>query len=230
MRTSRTFSRVRSASLTFAAAAAAVAVLGSSASCRTFAGWGSFNEAACPGEQFSLTDAFLGSFDYAELRQAEQSGQFRVMAKSGEPCKNAKNKPACEAQLAEAKAADGWSNGSHGRMSGFMYLVATKDDQVTVVDQHATTSGQALSPIDTPAKAAAVAAVTYGITPDCKNSVRRVGSAYEVHLKSDSCFGPSEEIVRVFAAGNMELVKEEHGSASCVGAMESRPAKTGRGS
>jgi hypothetical protein len=213
-----------------ASLALGAAVLGSGASCRTFAGWGSFNEAACPGEVFSLTDAFMGTFDYAELRQGHRDGSFRVELKSGEMCKGAKNKQTCEAQVAEAKATEGWSNGSGGRMEGFMYLVATKDDRVTVVDQRSTTTGQALSPIDTPAKAAAVASVTYGIMPDCKNSVRKVGSAYEVHLKSESCFGPREEIVRVFTAGNMELVKEERGSASCVGALESRPAKTGRSS
>ncbi|NOU32615.1 MAG: hypothetical protein HOO96_32325 [Polyangiaceae bacterium] len=213
-----------------ASLALVAAVVGSNASCRTFAGWGSFNEAACPGENFSLTDAFIGTFDYAELREGHQDGKFKVVIKSGELCKGAKNKQTCEAQVAEAKATQGWSNGSGGRMEGFMYLVATKDDGVTVVDQRSTTTGQALSPIDTPAKAAAVASVTYGIAPDCKNSVRKVGSAYEVHLKSESCFGPREEIVRVFTAGNMELVKEERGSASCVGALESRPAKTGRGS
>ncbi len=214
----------------FSSLALGAVVLAASASCRTFAGWGSFNEAACPGEVFSLTDAFMGTFDYAELREGHRDGRSKVVLKSGEMCKGAKNKQACEAEVAAATATEGWSNGSGGRMEGFMYLVATKDDRVTVVDQRGTTTGQALSPIDTPAKAAAVASVTYGIMPDCKNSVRKVGSAYEVHLKSESCFGPREEIVRVFAAGNMELVKEERGSASCVGALDGRAAKTGRGS
>lgn len=189
-----------------------------SAACGTPFGWGSFSEGGCSGETFSLVGAFVPTYDYAELRSTHGSGVApTVEGSAGVKCRGAKDVRACEARLAEVRSDKGFSNGSHGRMPGHRTIVATRGDEIVVVDQSTRTAGQALAPIDSPAKAALVASIATGIAPSCKHAVRRVGAAFEVHLKSDSCFGPVEELFRVEASGEARSLKRVTKPSSCVG-------------
>lgn len=172
-----------------------------------------FDLPACEGG-FSLTKAMLPGFDYAELRDTSQPGQ--VLDATGEKCSRAADKGACEQKLAAASSTKGWSNGSNGRMPGHHYVVATRDDEVVVIDGSAKL-GAVLAPIDTPARAAAVAAIERGISPACKGSVRKVTDGFEVHLESDSCFGPADEVIRVSTDGRTTVISADHKPATCVG-------------
>ena len=184
-------------------------------SCR---GGGGFPERACSAETFSLVDAMRPAFAYAELRESTgEKSVPRVVGASGEKCKGAKDMASCTTHLEEATTTAGFANGSHGRMPGFRYLVVTRDDEVIVIDGHARTVGAALAPIDTPEKAAAAAASARNITPSCGGSVRRIGGGFEVHLASDSCFGPVDEVVRVGNDGAVNVVTSERKPATCVG-------------
>ena len=192
--------------------------------CATPLGWGSFSESGCPGETFSLVAAFVPAYDYAELRMTQGQGEaFTVETTAGAKCRGAKDVKACEARLGDLRSTKGFSNGSHGRMPGHRYIVATRGDEVVVVDGTTKTVGQALAPIDSPAKAALVASVATGIAPACKSSVRRVGSAYEVFLNSDSCFGPVKELMRVEPDGRTRSVERVTKPSSCVGEAPHRP-------
>lgn len=188
------------------------------AGCRP--GAGAFSERACSAESFSLVDGLLPTFEFAELRETGgPKGPARTLGAAGEKCKSAKDKSSCEVHVTEASATSGFSNGSHGRLSGYRFLVATRGDEVVVIDGRTKTVGAALAPIDTPAKAAAAAYGSRDIVPKCGGSVRRAGKAFEVHLTSDSCFGPVDEIVSVANDGTVSVVTSERGSATCVGAL-----------
>ena len=106
-------------------------------------------------------------------------------------------------------------------MPGHRYIVASRGDDVFLVDQSSKTVGQALAPIDSPAKAALVASIATGIAASCKSSVRRAGGAHEVYLKTDSCFGPVQELVRVEPDGKTRSLKRVTKPSSCVGATSS---------
>jgi hypothetical protein len=176
---------------------------------------GSFPERACEGERFSLTAAFVPGFDYAELR--DTSSGTRALAASGTQCGRAKDREACEAALAAATSKEGWTNGSNGRMPGRHYVVATRGDEVLVVNGAALGLAAALAPIDSPVKAAAVASTARGIGVSCERSVRKAGAGFEVHLVTDSCFGPADEVIAVAPDGKLTVISEEHGPQTCMG-------------
>lgn len=181
--------------------------------------WGTFSENACAGAAFSLAEAFTSGFDYAEVRRTEGTqpeAKYVVEASAGEKCKGAKSHDACVASVAEAASSEGFSNGSHGRMPGHRYVVATRGDEVVIVTSPAS-AGKALAPIDAPAKAAAVVAIATTTSPTCKASVRRAGGGYEVYVKSTSCFGPHEVLMRVESDGSSRVLRQEAKPATCVG-------------
>ncbi|MBL8909392.1 MAG: hypothetical protein JNM17_01695 [Archangium sp.] len=194
----------------------------SGAACWRLMGAGTFDLRACAGPNFSITSAMLSRFDYAELR--DTSGQeARVLESAGTKCQGAANLEACTKAVEDAKSDTGWNNGSHGRMPGHHYIVATKGDEVTVVTQ--VNLADVLKPIDSPIKAAVISGVQRNIFPSCEGSVRLKGSVYEVHLVSTSCFGPVDEVVSIDATGMLSVVQSEQGPATCVGALESSRAK-----
>lgn len=199
--------------------ALSIAALVGTAACKTPLTWGAFSEDACNGDSFSLPVAFTPAFDYAELRRTDGAvpgAKSTIASSAGDKCKGAKEREACLARVTEARSDDGFSNGSYGRMPGHMYLVATRGDEVVVVNT-AASAGKALAPIDAPAKAAALAALVTALTPACKGSVRRASGGYEVHLKSTSCRGPREVLLRVEADGTSRVLKEESKPGTCVG-------------
>lgn len=218
--------------VTVGAAVGAALFLSSLPACHLGAG---FSEAACTGETFSLAEAMVPTFEYAELRESQggfagagagAGGRTSVLATAGEKCKSAKDKPACVTRFTEAKAESGFANLSHGRMPGHRYLVVTRGDEVLVVDEHTKTVGAALAPIDSATKAAATASISRNLVPKCRSSVRRAGTSFEVHLTSDSCFGPVDEIVRVTPDGSVEVVKSERKPATCVGTSKLRSSSS----
>jgi len=196
--------------------------------CKAPLTWGTFSEDACGGAAFSLAEAFTAGFDYAEVRQtqgAQPDAKFDVESAAGEKCRGAKARDACLARVADARSGEGFSNGSHGRMPGHRYVVATRGDEVVVVTSPAS-AGKALAPIDAPAKAAAVVAIATTTSPACKASVRRASGGYEVYVKSTSCFGPHEVLMRVEADGSSRVLRQESKPATCVGRAgldEARP-------
>jgi hypothetical protein len=191
------------------------AVTVSGAACWRALRTGSFSERACPGDSFSLAAAFLPGFDYAELR--DSSSGNKALEVSGTKCGGAKNREGCEAALAAATSTKGWSNGSHGRRPGRLYVVATRGDEVLVVDGAALGVATALAPIDSAVKAAALASTERGIAVSCERSVRKAGAGFEVHLVTDSCFGPADEVIGVAPDGKLTVISEEHGPRTCMG-------------
>jgi hypothetical protein len=175
-----------------------------------------FTENACSGDTFKLTAVFLPAWDFAELRQSNGDATQRSLESSGTACARATAREACEAALAAATSKEGWSNGSHGRMPGHHYIVATRGDEVVVIDG-AARLGTALAPIDSPAKAAVLAFVERGIGFSCERSVRTVEGGFEVHLVSDSCLGPADEVIGVSTVGVTTVLSSDYGRATCVG-------------
>lgn len=51
----------------------------------------------------------------------------------------------------------------------------------------------------------------------CRGAARAVEGGYEVHLVTDSCFGPADEVIRVNSDGSVKVVSSEHGPSTCVG-------------
>ncbi|MFT3713402.1 MAG: hypothetical protein QM817_37575 [Archangium sp.] len=189
----------------------------SGAACWRLIGAGSFDQhPLCEGPHFSLTHALLPTFEYAELR--DTSGEERVLESAGAKCASAKDVAACNEKLTDAKSTEGWNNGSHGRMPGHHYIVATRGDEVMVVTQN--NLAELLKPVDTATKAALIAAIQRGIFPSCEKSVRQKDGKYELHLVSTSCFGPTDEVVSVDSAGTLNVLESSSGPATCVG---SRP-------
>ncbi len=185
----------------------------------------SFDQRACTGTTFTLTGALLPTFDYAELRETDNEKPLEM---SGERCRGAKDKGDCERKVASRSSKEGWRNGSDGRRPGHHYLVATRGDDVFLIDNVMIKLPLALAPIDSPAKAAAIAFVERGIAPSCEGSVRAVEQGFEVHLKTDSCRGPTDEILRVSTEGALEVVKSDVKPPTCVGARETKqPAASG---
>ena len=178
---------------------------------------GSFPERACAGERFSLTGAFVPGFDYAELRDT-RSGP-RALESSGTKCGQAKDREGCEAALAAASSKEGWSNGTNGRMPSRHYVVAVRGDEVVVVNAADEGLGAALAPIDSPVKAAAIASIARGIGVSCERSVRTTGAGFEVHLVTDSCFGPADEVIGVARDGQLTVISQEHGPRTCMGQL-----------
>lgn len=175
-----------------------------------------FTESACTGGKFSLTSTFLPAYDFAELRQTGWEEKFQVLQSSG-TCSG----ESCEAALKAASSKEGWSNGSNGRMPGHNYIVAMKGDKAFIVDGTSLTIGAALAPIDSPAKAAAVASIDRNLGFDCEKAARQVEGGYEVHVSTDSCFGPRDEVIKVTADGRTEVISSDSSPGTCVGSTES---------
>jgi hypothetical protein len=173
---------------------------------------GQFDAAACTG-RFRLVDTLLPSFDSAELRVV---GETLVLESAGQPCARAKSREACLARVASATSTRGWAVGSNGRRETLRYLVATRGDDVVVMDA-ASQVTTALGSIDSAQKAAAVAYLARGYVPACESSVRAVTGGYEVHLTSASCRGPADLVVRVSSSGEVTVVAEQYGRPTCVG-------------
>ncbi|MFO0598122.1 MAG: hypothetical protein U0228_22660 [Myxococcaceae bacterium] len=192
---------------------AAVAVSG--ATCWRMAA-GSFDLAACDGEYFTTAEALVPPFDYVEIRDTTRGEPATT---KGEKCAAASDKTKCAAAIDAATSTEGWSNGSNGRMPGYTYAVLNRGDEVIVVDQRTRTMASVLTPIDSPRKAALVASLTRNLNPSCKKSVRAATGGWEVHLATDSCFGPREETVLVRTTGEVEIVSEWHGEQTCIGAV-----------
>jgi hypothetical protein len=125
----------------------------------------------------------------------------------------------CEAALAAASSDTGWSNGSNGRMPGHNYIVAMKGDKAFVVDGRTLRIGAALAPIDSPAKAAAVASIDRSLGFDCEKTARKVEGGYEVHVSTDSCFGPRDEVIKVATNGDTEVISADSSPGTCVGQL-----------
>lgn len=197
---------------------AAVVVLVASLSTLALAGKnrGKFELGACVADatSFSMLEPLKGKADFAELRDTAK--EISNGEKFGTACSTAKDAAACKAKLAKATTERGWSNGSHGRRPGQHFIVATRGDEVLVIDDP-TSFAKAAGGIDTPAKAGVAAHIVRGITPACASSVRKVADGYEVHLVSTSCFGPSDELIKVDAKGNVTVVDIESGPPTCVG-------------
>lgn len=173
-----------------------------------------FELAACQGA-FSLPRALVPAFDYAELRDTEAPG--KVLEAAGEKCARASDRQACEERLAAKTSKAGWSNGSNGRRPGHHYLVATRGNDVFLIDGEMIKLEVALAPVDSPVKAAAIAATQRSITPACEGSVRQVEGGFEVHLTTDSCFGPADEVIKVSTDGSTTVISSDHKPPTCVG-------------
>lgn len=202
---------------------AAVALSG--ASCWRTLRNGSFTENACSQAAFNLTEAFVPAWDFAELRNSSEGSA--PLASSGTKCARATVKEACESAVAAASSKEGWSNGSHGRMSGHHSIVATRGDEVVVINQTSWTVAKALGPIDSAMKAAVVAFVDRGVGFSCERSVRKVTDGYEVHLVSGSCLGPADEVIQVATTGEVTVVSAEYGPSTCVGSYLLLPSRGG---
>jgi hypothetical protein len=186
---------------------------------------GTFTESACTAGSFSLTAAFVPPYDYAELRESDGAGNFRLLESAGARCAKASTPEACEAAFKSASSKTGWSNASGGRMPGHRYVVATRGDEVKVIEGDL---GRALAPIDSAVKSAAVASIQRGIGVSCEKSVRKVeGGGFEVHLETSSCFGPRDEVIRVAPDGVTTVVSAEQGPQTCVGENVSAPDNHG---
>ncbi len=198
-------------------------IVASSEGCKRFSSSGSFPEKACKGPAFSLSEAVVPRLDYAELREIsgfansdEKDGPL-VLQRAGEPCKSARDKASCTARLMSARATRGFSNQRNGRMPGFRYLVVTRGDDVTVVDEADKKLASVLGTVDDPYQAAAVASLERGLVPACERSVRTEDDSFVVHLATDSCFGPVDEVVRIAHDGRVTVLSRETKPASCVG-------------
>lgn len=170
-----------------------------------------FTESACNGGAFSLTGTFLPAYDFAELRQTDWESKITVLQSSG-TCQGS-----CKTALDAATSSQGWSNGSNGRMPGHHYIVAMKGDKAFIIDNSALTIGAALAPIDSPAKAAAVASISRNLGFDCQRAARKVEGGYEVHVSTDSCFGPRDEVIKVAVNGETEVISADSSPGTCVG-------------
>jgi hypothetical protein len=183
---------------------------------------GSFPETACKGAAFSLSEAVVPKLDYAELRDTssfaagEEVDGYHVLQRAGEPCKTARDKAACKEHVRSARATRGFSNDSNGRLRGFRYLVVTRGDDVTIVSGDRELAA-ALGTVEDRYEAAAIASIGSGLVPACEHSVRAEGSAFVVHLATDSCFGPEDLVVRVERDGRVTVVSRETKPGTCVG-------------
>ena len=196
-------------------------VVVSGASCWRTMRNASFTESACTAEgKFSLTGTFLPTYDFAELRQTGWEPKVQVLQASGK-CAD----ESCEAALKAASSNEGWSNGSNGRMPGHNYIVAMKGDKAFIVDGTSLTIGAALAPSDSPAKAAAVASIDRSLGFDCQKAAKKVEGGYEVHVSTDRCFGPRDEVIKVTAEGRTEVISSDSSPGTCVGAAESQLPK-----
>ena len=197
-------------------------LVASSEGCKRFSSSGSFPEKVCKGPAFSLSEAVVPRLDYAELRESsgfaktDEKDAPQVLQRAGEPCKTARDKASCAARLASAHATRGFSNQTSGRLPGFRYLVVTRGDEVTVVSG-AQELAAVLGTVDDPYQAAAVASLQSGLVPSCEGSVRVEGGSFVVHLATDSCFGPVDEVLRVDHDGRVTVVSNETKPATCVG-------------
>jgi hypothetical protein len=192
-------------------------VVASGASCWKTVRNANFTESACTDGKFSLTSTFVPAYDFAELRQTGGQPTFRVLQSSG-TCAG----ESCEAALKAATSSEGWSNGSNGRLPGHNYIVAMKGDKAFIVDGSSLTMGAALAPIDSPAKAAAVASIERNLGFDCEKAARKVEGGYEVHVSTDSCFGPRDEVIKVTTDGRTEVIRSDSSPGTCVGAAPTR--------
>jgi hypothetical protein len=172
-----------------------------------------FDLPACSGA-FRVTTAFVPLYDSAELR--ETNGE-KPLETAGKRCAKATDVAACEQKVAAKTSKHGWSNGSHGREPGHHYIVATRGDEVLLIDNELIRVERALAPIDTPGKAATVAFVQRALAPACTSSVRKVEDGFEVFLKTESCLGAGEEIIRVNTNGTTSVIKSEFKPGTCVG-------------
>lgn len=176
-----------------------------------------FDLPACDAKgELSLVDALVPRWDYAALRSTEEEAPMR---EAGTKCASAKEQEACALAVKHAKPAGrGFPNGSGGRMPGRRFLVLTRGDELFVIDEEPKIP-LALGPIDTPHKAALVATWQYDTPIDrCEQSVRRSANGFEVHLSTDSCFGPRDYVVEVDAAGTTTTKAQSSGRQTCVGA------------
>lgn len=163
----------------------------------------------------NLVQQLAARYDYVELRQ-DFSRDPPLSA--GTPCANAKDRETCLENASKATSTAGWTNGNGREAPRHLYVVATKGDEVFVIDDAKLTVVAALAPIDTPEKA--VLAVLHSRnTPlhDCKRAARKVNGGFEVHLSTDSCFGPHEEVVFISTDGTLDVLEQWSGPQTCVG-------------
>ncbi len=166
--------------------------------------------------ELSLVDAHVPRWDYASLRSTEEEAP---LSEAGTKCASAKEPEGCALAVKNAKPErSGFPNGSGGRRPGRHFFVLTRGDDVLVIDDEQKIPA-ALGPIDTPSKAALVA-IWQNNTPidRCEQSVRRSPKGFEVHLSTDSCFGPRDSIVEVDAEGHTTTKAQSSGRQTCVGA------------
>jgi len=171
----------------------------------------------CDGAYLSVVNGLAKSFDFAELRGTDEG----VREAAGEKCKTAKKRDACLQAIEKATSAKGWNNGSHGRLPGYLYAVATRGDDVLVITDDNIAS--VLGPIDTPVKAGLVAGLKQGLMPKCEGAVRSLKGKFEVHLVSDSCFGSVDAVLLVDSKGEIEVVSSKNGMPRCVGSLDRAP-------
>ena len=95
-----------------------------------------------------------------------------------------------------------------------------RGENVQVVDDDVMRLGLALSPIDSPLKAAVVVSFERNLGVGCEPSVRKTGGGFEVHVSSDSCFGPRDEVIEIAENGTTTVISAESGKQTCVGAVQ----------
>jgi hypothetical protein len=198
--------------------------------CRTVT-YGSFPLNACEDKVVDLATLLAQSYDYVEEREVSgergypspvdagtgPAPEFKLKRSAGAKCRNATDAAACTQRLNEVRATQGYPLDHRGRVLGYRYYVVSKGDRVSVIDGAGITFAQALAPIDTPQKAAVLAALAEGPFPACKESVRKTEDGFDVFVESTSCLGPFEAVVHVSSRGDVTTVKRNAGKSTCVG-------------
>lgn len=167
----------------------------------------------CRGEAFSLTDALIPTFDFVELR--ERGDEVTVLERAGLRCGAARDRSRCEAAFNALAEPEGWHvYRDHRNLRRF--LVATRGDEVLAITNEQTSLRRALAPIDSPAKAAAMVAVSQGLGIDCE-SVSRGGDGWDVHHEADNgCSGASDVMLHVSLDGAITVISSKLRPATCM--------------
>ncbi len=191
------------------------------------------SQVACPssGTNRYQSLTLAPDVDGIEFRVVSSSTTFEVLSTVGQTCKRASDQAACRAKVTATVSVSGWRLGSGNFQPSPEYGVATRGDEVFLVEDVAAL-GKAVAPIDTIEEGVALVklAVTSGVVCSAPNATAE-GDAFLVKSIAASCGNKSETIQRVTRDGRVTQVSStvlETASDVCVegrrprGLLESR--------
>lgn len=137
--------------------------------------------------------------DYLELRSAIPGST--TLAKVGEACASAQDKPGCLQRLSTAMASSGFTIGPCNQACVQGYLVVTQGDDVAVLSNRERVVGL-LGDIDTPQEAVFLVRMQGFDTPCGSGGAKPEGSGFVVQAFSyEGCDGKTRHLFNVSAAG-----------------------------